>query len=135
MNFRQFAEYFTRTTIDPDETLPQGCCKACYKTILGFCMYTVQVEAQQNKFKNRIRPEELSLNQNSSTSSKDSSTSSTKRSRDDSEEPKETNGEKADPETRSRSKRKKNGDKSVQAINEIKYTDKKEKVDMVRDKN
>lgn len=99
-------------------------------------MFTVNVEAQQNKFKNRYRPEEpiqtdVKNTSNTSSTSKESSNSSgTKRARRgcSTEEAKDLND---DPESRLRSKRKKNGDKLVNVINEIKYTDKREKAEMV----
>lgn len=123
--------------------MPQGCCKTCYNTILSFCMFTVNVESQQNKFKNRFPVESLQQdNKNTSgtsNTSKNSSSSSSKRSRNDSfkdDSDGKTNGERTDdPETRLRSTRKKNSEKLHQAINEIRYTDsKRDKSEMVRDK-
>lgn len=98
-------------------------------------MFTVNVEAQQNKFKNRYRPEEpnqdeQNLSNNNSKDSNLSSNSGTKRKRPAkiglAEIPKED-----DAETRLRSKRLKTNEKINMAINEIKYNDKREKSEMV----
>lgn len=39
---------------DQSSNLPTAVCKDCYSILLNFCKFTVMVETQQNKFKNRL---------------------------------------------------------------------------------
>lgn len=56
LSFKEFIEYFCRIELDDDDDpkLPTAVCHECYSVLLNFCMFTVNAEKQQNKFKNRL---------------------------------------------------------------------------------
>lgn len=116
--------------------LPQAVCRLCYRMITKFCIFTCSVESQQNKFKNRLPPDDNKAEEVPCTSkniSKESSdTSGSKRSHDDSnEQPVILNSDNEEGDVR-KSKRRKNGGRMAQALNEIKYSDKKERIETVK---
>lgn len=136
LNFKEFVEYFCRILLDEDPLLPQACCRACFRTITKFCIYTCTVESQQNKFKNRLPPDDKPTNQevpctsNNISKETSSSLSSTKRSNDD-EQPATKNSDNEEVDEIRKSKRRKTGRRMALALNEMRYSDKKERVETV----
>jgi rRNA maturation protein Rpf1 len=66
ITFKEFFEYYCRVELDKDESLPQGICNICHNTVLSFCLFAVNVENQQNKFKNRLPKSDSLINKSQS---------------------------------------------------------------------
>lgn len=148
VNAKSFIEYFLRINLDDNKQFPDSVCRQCFSKIVKFCLFTTEVESVQNKFKNRLPPDddqrqvvqetsesvvqETSRDISKETiSSASSSTSRSKRKMDSSIEETSSDGGGGDEKELRKSKRMKTGGKMAAALSEIKYSDKRERVETV----